>query len=1750
MEILPIPEHKEGNLDFAEKKYLELKKTNSSNNEVNFWLSYLYFQKNDFLSAKESIVEYLKLSDNIKAWNLLGLIYQNLEMFNEAKEAYNKAISINPKYMDARFNLASLYTKFQYFDDAINNLNILTEENPDDSEPFFLLGYCYQQKNNYNLALHFYSIAQSLNCIKPELYSNTANILIELNQFDKAKEYIDDGLNLFPENEDLLLAAAFFYERTNNSENQELILLKLCDSNTTNYIPYFRLANFYKTNWELVKAEACYQKALILSPNNIDILLNYGVLKYALGQFENALQLFSTIINLQPNHLSALNNLANTYLELSNLEEAKKIYNIIFEHYPNANLEHFNYGLALLLYGNLEEGFKHYEHRLMLDEYKRDILGKSRWNGEDLSDKTILIYGEQGIGDIIMFSRFLSLIQNRYKCKIIFECRKEALDLIKLNFPHITVIERGASLDSLHFDFYCSLLSLPLLLKVKNKNDIDNKPYLSADINLVNKWQRYFSTIEGLKIGFVWKGNPFPIEHRKRHTSLSYFFKLTKINNVKLFSLQYGENCSEILQQNGITELVYNIYETAAIIKNLDLVITVDTSIAHLSGALGVNTWVLLTKTPDWRWCLNKTNSYWYNSVRLFRQKNFNNWDEVFVDIEQKLLELTLNNSNPKNINLNELKTKAFSLLENNQFNDSITIYEKITNEFPEDIESYIWLGLAYYNSGDFNNSIAAFKVALDNLNTLPEELYNYYCICFLNAKRYDEGIQETLKGIKTIGNSSQLYNSLGLLYKETDELAKATECLEQAYSLNKNFKPAVVNLATIYLESKNYKKAINFSQNYLSYNPNTLELYQVIGDAYLYSNTPYAAIKYYKVVADLLENHKLYNNYGIALQRIHNYNLAATYFFKAIQNENTNFGYWANLGNNYSLIHNFDKAIECYIEGLKYSPNNKSLISMIGLTKLLTGYFDEGWKFFEASLTDNVPFAQILNCKEYEGENLYGKTILVYSEHGLGDTIQFLRYIPLLKSQGCNIIFEFQEELKPLLFYPNDYYKPIIKGIYNSDEIKCDFYISLLKLPRIFCTNIANIPKLAPNINLNIEKVNKYKQLLHQNKKKIGLVWAGNPNHPNDHNRSIQFSYLKVLFNAPNCHFYLLQKDFNRNFIEPIIKEYSNITDLREELSSLDNLASIIYNLDVIITVDTMIAHLAGTLNKPTYLLLPFLPDWRWLIDRKDSVWYNSITIFRQTSPGDWSTPIEQIYKTLYEDEDSKQFENKINQLINLNKYGEAIELLQNDLTNLANKALLLNKIALVFINQKEYETAISILETALKIDKNNYEVNYNLGYCHHLLNNIEKANEYYMLSLKYNPININTLNNHGLIERDLGNLDYAEDIFNQAITLSFHKPFLHNNLGTINEALGNFELAVENFSTALSIDPNYIDALINLANVYHYNNQSDKAYETIEKAKSLSPDNPTVRFNRALILLRMGKLKEGFIEYEYRIKRPDYPSYTFRKPRFNNLEQIKGKTVLLYDEQGFGDTIQFCRYIKNLKEFGCTIKLLCHPPLVDLMKGCIGVSEVIGRTNLSDSDIQYDYCFPLLSLGMFFEDTLENIKIDVPYILVDHNSKEKWAKEVSYSDRLKIGIVWKGKQTPGNTHRSCELKNFELLFNNNAEFYSLQYDLKDETEINILNKYNINNIGAKIKTFNDTAAIISNLDLIISIDTSVAHLSCALGKQTWILLSSKCDWRWHDFRCDSPWYPTATLFRQKEYNNWNTVFTEVDKKLKTLIN
>ncbi len=1748
MEKFPNNDHINGQLDAAELQYLQLKDKYPNNNDINFWLGYLYFQKNDFLNAKKYIEIFLSKEKNTKAYNLLGLIYKNLNEFDNAKNAFLLALKINPNYIDAKFNYATLLVENNFYDEAIKILDLIVEENSFDTDALFLLGFCYQQLKNYNLALHFYLNALAANCNKPELYYNISTIYLENNQPDKVLEFISDGLKLYPNNDDLMLAYALFFEKTNDKNTFEKILLDLSNKEVNNFLPYLKLADFYKDLFILDKSEYYYTKAFNLSPNNQNILLNYGVLKYIIGQFEAAETLFKMVLKIDPNNLSALNNLANTYLELNNFNETEKIYKEIINKYKDSYFEQFNYGLTLLLLSNFEKGFYYYEKRLHLDEYKRDIPNKTRWNGEDLTNKNLFIYGEQGIGDIIMFSRFLTIIKNKYNCNIIFECRAEVLDLMQINFPFLTTIKRGDDLDTDTFDYFTSLLSLPYILKIKDKAEINNNPYLLPHENLLEKWAKYFAVEKSFKVGIVWKGNPHPIIHRKRHTELKYFLPLTKIPNVKLYSLQFGENYSEELKQNNITELVYNFNETAAIIKNLDLVITIDTSIVHLAGALGVETWVLLTKVPDWRWELDTKTSYWYKTVTLFRQTQYNNWQQVFDNIYSELIK-KISLPQKDKLNINELKNKAFELLEKNDFLNAVNLYNQLVLINPNDAENYIWLGYAYYNLKDFQNSTKNFKSALDKLGTLPKEIYTFYLNGLLNIANYNLGINETENALKQYPNEIEFYNIMGLFLLKLNNVSQAEKYFNKALSLNSSYTPAIVNIANYYLENKDFAKSLQIAESYLNQIENKEPLLYIIGNAYLGLNNPEKAIEHYKQISNNFKEHQFFNNYGIALQRVHNYVYAELYFLKALELTNDNYGYWANLGNNYALTYQFSKAIECYNKGLEFSKGDKKLLSMIGLTHLLTENFTEGWSYFEHSLTFQVPFSYISNCKEYNGEELSGKTIIVYSEHGLGDTIQFLRYLPLLKEKGCEIIFEFQQELKPLLFYPNGYYQPLTRGEYDVKDLKADYYISLLKLPRIFCTNIANIPKLAPILNINLKLIEIYDKLLIKNKKRIGLVWAGNPIHPNDHNRSLSLDYLQLLFNIPQNHYYLLQKSDTKLKLPAEFNRFDNITDLSNELTTLEETAAIIKNLDLVITVDTMIAHLAATLNVKTFLLLPYLPDWRWLLNRNDSVWYPSITIFRQNTPGDWSYPLEQIYNTICLTINAQNTKEKIEQLIKNNQFDEAIHLLEDEnLTNL-DKAFLLNTIAIVFINSKDYETAIKILDSAYNLDKTYYEIPYNLGYCNHILNKIEEANNYYKIALSLHPIHINSLNNSGIIERDLGNLDNSKILFKKAIKLAFNKPFLHNNLGTSIEAEGNNNLAIEEFNIALSINPNFIDALINISNVYHFTNRSNIALDIINKAFAIAPDNPSVRFNRSLTLLRLGKLKEGFTEYEYRTKRPDYPKYKFTKPRLMDLQSVKNKIILVYDEQGYGDTIQFCRYIKNLKNLGGYIKLLCHNPLKELMQGCLGVDEVIGRNSLNDTDIKYDYHIPLLSLGMFFEDTLENIKVDVPYIVVDHKTKEKWANEISKNSKLKIGFVWKGKQTQGNTHRSCKLNHFLLIFSNLVNFYSLQLDLTTE-EKELLEQNNIVNFGDRIKTFNDTAAIISNLDLVISIDTSVAHLSCALGKPTWILLSTKCDWRWHDFRGDSPWYPTAKLFRQKEFNNWITVFTEVEKELKKIIN
>ena len=259
--------------------------------------------------------------------------------------------------------------------------------------------------------------------------------------------------------------------------------------------------------------------------------------------------------------------------------------------------------------------------------------------------------------------------------------------------------------------------------------------------------------------------------------------------------------------------------------------------------------------------------------------------------------------------------------------------------------------------------------------------------------------------------------------------------------------------------------------------------------------------------------------------------------------------------------------------------------------------------------------------------ENLGGRRILIHAEQGLGDTLQFVRYLPLLRERGADVYLEVQPALKSLLLAQAG-----ANGVHARGEAppEFDFQFPLLSLPRAFATDLDTIPASTPYLAAPAEKVAKWAQALPVGgRPQVGLTWSGSSGHTNDRNRSIPLADFKQLFHGLPGSFFSLQKEV-RNEDAAVLTALPEVANLAPDLADFTDTAAIIANLDLVITVDTSIVHLAGAMGKPTWLLLPFVPDWRWLFERKDSPWYPSLRLFRQPAAGDWKSVLAVVRSEL----------------------------------------------------------------------------------------------------------------------------------------------------------------------------------------------------------------------------------------------------------------------------------------------------------------------------------------------------------------------------------------------------------------------------------------------------------------------------------------------------------------------------------------
>jgi tetratricopeptide (TPR) repeat protein len=417
-----------------------------------------------------------------------------------------------------------------------------------------------------------------------------------------------------------------------------------------------------------------------------------------------------------------------------------------------------------------------------------------------------------------------------------------------------------------------------------------------------------------------------------------------------------------------------------------------------------------------------------------------------------------------------------------------------------------------------------------------------------------------------------------------------------------------------------------------------------------------------------------------------------------------------------------------------------------------------------------------------------------------------------------------------------------------------------------------------------------------------------------------------------------------------------------------------------------------------------------------------------------------------------------------------------------------------------------------------------------------MENANE----ALYFDPVNVEANLNLGIIECELKNFSKAINFFNVAINLmpKLYEAWL--NKGNALQNLNEHHEALACFSNAIEIKPNLAEAWVSKGLVYVELNKCIDSITAFEKAVSLDPNHTDARYCMAFVQLLMGNYQEGWKNYEFRSKQKKASFEEKDVPMLQSLKNIENKNIYIFCDQFFGDSIQFSRYIEKLNNLKANIYVEVDKPLKDLFENSFLDCTIL------DSNTRVplvNYQVPISSLPFLFDEKLNESTSCIPYLKCTSRAKLVWNKKLNLSkNKLNIALACSGNTDhfKYDKNRPIKLELFKPLFDL-ADIYIVQKNLEPEDKEFLSNNSNIKFLGNEIESFDDTAAIIERMDLVISIDTSIAHLSGALGKKTWVLISCVPDWRWMLDRDDSLWYPSLKLYRQKNFNDWDSVLQEL---------
>lgn len=1596
---------------------------------------------------------------------------------------------------------------------------------PEHYEALHLLGVLENSRGNLDKAENLIRRAISYyGKDSPHFAMNYCLVLQKLGRFEEAEKYCRLALTQLPNSVQAHFNFASLLQETKRLAEAADRYRKALALDPRHAPSWFNLGKIHERESRHDLALDCFQKAVDFQPDFLEAKESLGVALRDHLRLDDAYQAHLQALELNPYSEIALSNIALTCRQMGKMDEALGFYGRLLILDLDHFYAHYNLALLLLEMGDLTNGWAEFEYRWRDDRATNTRprpFPQPRWDGSSLSGKTLLVWGEQGVGDQIRLASLFPEMAAKAK-QLIVETDARLVTLFSRSFPTTRITPECREPDSdimgADIDWQSPMVSCARWLRDRLDRFPTEPAYLVADPEKRLRWANRLGALSGkLKVGVAWRSGITGMGRQFCYANITQWLPLFSVPGIDFINLQYDDCRDELsliselggptLHQWPDIDLKDDFDDVAALVSELDLVISAPISVAELSGALGIPTWIVLLNHVSY--VNHGTDGLpWHPSIRLFSREWNEPWEPTIATMTTALADLALGVPQA-------LPASSEAELLNQQ-------------------------GITAYQAGAYDEATGFFRMAAELAPRHADYPSNLGSA--LQAQgRHDEAETVFRQALQTDPKHASTYFNLGNMYKTQGRRVEAETAYRKALELDPDGEGAWNNLGILLLDSGRSEEASRTFEHVLALNPDEATAHSNLALALRPQGQAAAAEAHLRQAIALAPNFaEAHNNLGNLLTGELRFDEAINAFLQALEIKPDYFEALYNLGRTYQDDFRLDEAIQCFEALSMHNPGHGRALNALGsalaqqgrlpeatqlFMKALAARFDDydahcnlgqmalqmgdmvnGWdgyaqRFHRA--TQPVHIRQF-PMPWWDGSDLADKTLLIWGEQGVGDEIRFVSAVHDAASRAKHCLLECDHRLVNLFARS----LPGVKVFPRNEPplaVQADCQSPVGNLMRWLRRDIASFPGTAylrPAPEMVARWANRLASL--PPGRRMGFAWRSRTTNRQRSECYPPLAEWLPLFRIPGIVWIDLQYDP----IEGELDEWRNVfgTDIHhladlDLTDDFDNVAALMSNLEAVVSVGTTVPELAGAIGTPAFVV-EFAYFSPMALGQPHSPWHASRRTFLRHLGEPWAPTITKLAQAL---------------------------------TELPADSVSANQPA---DSQAVFKAAMA----------------------RHQSGDIGGAAQLYSEVLMLDANHADALHLSGVIALQQGQHDRAEVLIRQAIRSNPRVPWYFSNLGNVYKAQDRLVAAAIELRRALQLDPSFADAHYNLANVLREQGLLEEAERHYQQATELAPDNATFHYNRALVLLQQGKLEQGWEQHDYwRWGTPggelDQRRQRFPQPLWSG-EPLADRSIAVWAEQGLGDEIRFASQYADLLDQTGRVVIECDARLIALFTRSWPKAQFVARDKepcpaLTDAALAFQS--PAGSLARWLRPNLDGFP-RIPYLKADQDRAAFWGTRLDALGRgLKVGICWRSAVRSEQRDRCyADIDDWSpVLGVPGVVFVNLQYgDCEDEVARMEQASGTSIHRWHDIDLMNDidgVAALMSNLDLVISAPTAVAEMAGALGLPAWTMFYAYESPMELGTGPTVPWYAKMRKFVRTAGQGWRDVLDAIAACLQT---